>query len=116
MGEGPTWCFIAAHVAQKDGCISMSTSNGKKVAVLIYKHRHGEDVTAHKTADGAERQVYAYMNLWMSEVPPSKVSAIKKAIRYKKLRDACDLWREAFDSNFDGIEMFEIHENVVVQP
>jgi hypothetical protein len=81
--------------------------------VLIYKHRHGEDVSVHKTPEGAEAQVYRYMRLWMSEVAEGKRAAIKKAIRHRRLREACDLWSEAFGC-WDRSEEFVIYENMVV--
>jgi hypothetical protein len=104
------------HVAQREGCISVSTSSGKKkmVTVLVYKHRHGEDVTVHATADSAEKQVYSYMELWMSEVPTQQQVAIRKAIKGRKLRSACDLWAQVFNGNYDGSETFDIYENLVV--
>ena len=96
----------------------MNTSSGRKktVAVLLYKHSHGADVTVHRTADGAERQVYKYMRLWMSEVPEEKRKAIYKAIREKRLRDACTLWAEAQSDALGWGEDFEIYENMTVMP
>lgn len=115
MSEGSTWCSFAAHVVQKEECILARTSSGRKraVTVLIYKHRHGEDVSVHKTVDGAEARVYGYMKLWMTEVEESKRAAIKKAIRYRRLREACNLWSEAFGWGGHA-EEFIIYENMVV--
>lgn len=84
--------------------------------MLVYKHRHGEDVTVHANPDSAEKQAYKYMRYWLEEVAPGRRPAIRAAIRGKKLREACTLWSEATSDAFGWCEEFELHENMKVLP
>jgi hypothetical protein len=71
----------------------------------------------HKTPQGAEEKVYWYMNLWISEVPPSWRMNILQAMHGKDLRRACQLWAGAFATiGLEHGEVFRLIENVEVHP
>jgi hypothetical protein len=50
-----------------------STESDEDLWVLVIEHRHGTDVTIHRSEGGARRTLYGFVDQWWTdEMPPGK--------------------------------------------
>jgi hypothetical protein len=88
----------------------------EKIWLAKYDHRHGEDLSAHRTREGALARIAAWASEWIEDVPaardPAKYLAIKSLIADPDgHRTLLFAWREYTDGCEDmNLEELEINE------
>jgi hypothetical protein len=79
-----------------------------KVTVLIYKHRHGEDVTVYATPADAHRGGAAIVAEYLHEIPQlTERQEIGRLLAAEKFEDAIEAWHDAQGGDFERIEISE---------
>ncbi len=91
----------------------MGSEDTRKASVLVYRHRHGEDISLHDTPELALRAAAEIVADYYKELPGGR-SDIMAMIAAGNYAEALDAWNDGQLSSSDP-ERIEISEDVVVQ-